>query len=96
MGAGKKEKMITLAAAIACLAAAGAGIYFFTGEDRAKMLQKPEITQAEQSGGFADEEKISGHMTQAVNEGTKSISDGFIMLPGGIFSIGSPNSERQR
>lgn len=48
-----------------------------------------------QSGAFADEEEI-GQMTQAANEGTKNISDGFIMLPGGIFSMGSPDSERQR
>lgn len=94
--AGKKEKMITLATAIACLAAASAGIYFFTGEEGEEMLQKPEITQEEQSGAFADEEEISGQMTQAVKEGTKNISDGFIMLPGGTFSMGSPDSERQR
>ena len=41
MGAGKKAKLITLAAAIACLAAVVAGIYFFTGEEGAEMLQDP-------------------------------------------------------
>lgn len=39
MKAGKKAKMITLAATLVCLAAVGTGIYFFTGEE------EPEVSE---------------------------------------------------
>ena len=39
MKAGKKAKMITLAATLVCLAAVGTSIYFFTGEE------EPEVSE---------------------------------------------------
>lgn len=90
MEAGKKAKMITLAAAIVCLAAVGIGIYFFTRKEKTEMAQEPGTTQESESSA------ASGLPISAGNKETADISDGLLLLFGGTFSMGSPDSERQR
>ena len=82
----EKAKMITLAATIVCLAAVGTGIYFFTrgGE------QRQETTQAENTGYSA----ASSGAEAAENDKPANISDGFVFISGGTFSMGSPETEK--
>ena len=91
MEAGKKAKIITLAAAIVCLAVVG--IYFFIRREEPEMAQKPKITQAEIPESLA---ATSESATQETDKGEENILDGLILLSGGTFRMGSPDGERQR
>lgn len=78
----KKAQLVTLVITVVILAAAGSGIYFLRGERSGK--QSP----AEEEAVYVSEEDSAGETT--------SVNDNFILLEGGSFIMGSPDSERQR
>lgn len=91
----KKIQIITLLLTIVILAAAGTAYYFLAGKQsgtkqRAKSLSAQDLQEhSEQSAASAAEDTAERRDTAAVN-------DNFLLLPGGTFTMGSPDSERQR
>ncbi len=99
----KKAQIITLLLTIVILAAAGTAGYHFTrkqsgAQDRAQSLSELS-EQSEQSLSAQDlTENSESAAASAAEEGTDmaAVNDNFILLTGGSFTMGSPDSERQR
>lgn len=90
----KKAKVITLAATIICLAAAGTGFYFFTKGDKQAKTEQAQTSELPAASEEASEP--TGQEASERNGMAETISDGLVLLPGGTFAMGSPSGERQR
>ncbi len=103
----KKAQLVTLVITVVILAAAGSGIYFLRGEWSGKQSPAEEETAyvpEEDSAGEVvtasvddkDEEKKTEGSSGEEGGETTSVNDSFVLLEGGSFIMGSPDSERQR
>ena len=103
----KKAQLVTLVITVVILAAAGSGIYFWLGERSDRKSPAEEVTayvSGEDSAGEAvmtpaedkaEENKTEGKSGEESVE-TMFVNDNFVLLEGGSFIMGSPDSERQR
>ncbi len=103
----KKAQLVTLVITVVILAAAGSGIYFLCGErsDRKSLAgEETAYVPGEDSAGEAVTTPIEGKDEENKAEGSSggegveimSVNDNFVLLEGGSFIMGSPDSERQR
>lgn len=84
----KTAQIIVLLLTLVVLAAAGTGIYHFT-----RTASPEEIPMAEPEVPVSNPVEAE----QSTVDGTvQNVSDGFLLLEGGTFTMGSPDSERQR
>lgn len=108
MRASKSAKLITLVVAILLFAGVAAGVYFLTMKTD-KPLQDPPSAQSNKNSAAASslpEQPEAPAPSAQIEQGegqpqagsavTALIDDSFVLLPGGTFTMGSPDSERQR
>lgn len=79
----RQAQIVTLIITVVILAAVGSGVYFWRGEQSVEKSPVEEETSTEESN---DKEDVK----------TMSVNDNFVLLEGGSFLMGSPDSERQR
>lgn len=94
----KKAQIVTLIITIAVLAAAGGGIYFFSGKRPAES-GSVESSPAESSPVQEDTAKLpdtSADVIKTDSAEATNVNDAFVLLEGGLFMMGSPDGERQR
>lgn len=93
MKASKASKLLVLAIAAVVLAGSGIGIAALTGNR--KTAQIPNASNSPVTSAQAPVSMPTGSSGQPDAEPAE-IDDGFLLLPGGSFAMGSPESERQR
>lgn len=87
MATDKKIKIITLIIAILVLLSVGTGINF---------LHQPEESQKSSSSQSEVSLAVSNEPEQKISQEQGVVSDSLILVKGGSFTMGSPDSERQR
>lgn len=87
MATDKKIKIITLIIAILVLLSVGTGINF---------LHQPEESQKSSSSQSEVSLTVSNEPEQKISQEQGVVSDSLILVKGGSFTMGSPDSERQR
>ena len=103
----KKAQIITLCLAVAVLTAGGIGFRFFTKDTEPERNQIPEdipemlseesgAGQARQPDGIESGTETGTEAKTEVKTEVREVNDNFILLDGGKFLMGSPESERQR
>lgn len=95
----KKAQIITLCLAVAILTAGGIGYHFFTkdtGPERNPIPEDIPEMSSEESG--TEQVQQPDGIESGTEAGTevREVNDNFILLDGGTFLMGSPESERQR
>ncbi len=88
MQSNKRAKMITLVITVVVLIGIATGIYFVTRQP--EEAPGPSLSQPEVSPVVPDEPEQSAPQEQG------AIVDSLVLLEGGTFTMGSPDSERQR
>lgn len=99
----KKVQVVTLLLTMAVLALVGAGFYLVTKnreeentvsrkEPNAEVVRQPDVTG---TGMETEGAAGTGMETEGGTE-MADVNDGFVLLEGGVFTMGSPDSERQR
>ena len=88
MKADQKKKIITLAVTVLALAVIGAGFYLFNREPVSDSDPQENDTTPQTSAPQTD--------ATDTPQDTTEVADQLILLPGGTFTMGSPDSERQR
>lgn len=108
MKAGKRAKLITLAAAVVCLAVIGIVVFSYTrgkettssgAETRRETAGMTQESQAAREGAEMVQRAEATQTQETVSGGreeAENLADGLILLPGGTFSMGSLSTERQR
>ena len=104
MKASKRSKVITLAAVL--IGSAAAGLYFYGGESTPVRPPAPASpapgptaaapTKAAESNTPALTAPAPIQAAAADASEARAVADSLILIPGGTFSMGSPDGERQR
>ena len=106
----KKAQLVTLVITVVILAAVGTGIYFLTGEradkkspaggEAAKVPDEDSAGEAITASVEAKDKENKVEENKSEESGgdveAMSVNDNFVLLEGGSFIMGSPDSERQR
>lgn len=95
MKADKKAKLITLAVSAAIVACAAGGWYYFMNPSDDTGVQ---TAHADRNGTDSIRTEAETDAAAEPKEGadTETMEDNMILLEGGTFTMGSPDSERQR
>lgn len=108
MNSKKKAQIITLIITVLILAAARICIYFFAGNPHtessatdnlsalAQTVQSVNVTTSAEMPSDQNIPKETATANGTENKEAETVNDNFVYLSGGTFTMGSPDSERQR